>query len=99
MGNRQFPGAMATADWYNRLLREREERRDEQNERATWGKGGGRDENKGRRDEKVEKQLCLLLVFYLVTGSFLSSSAVQKNRDSISLNMTPGYLCDSTTLV
>lgn len=39
MGNRQFPGAMATADWYNRFaLVQKEERRDEQNERATEGK-------------------------------------------------------------
>jgi len=35
VSNRQFPGAMATADWYNRWLMHRETRRgDEQRERG-----------------------------------------------------------------
>lgn len=100
MGNRQFPGAMATADWYNRLLSHREERRDKQNERATRkGEVEKKIKAGGVRMKRGETAVLVALSFYLITGSFLSSSAVQKNLDSISLDMTPGYLCDSTTLV
>lgn len=52
MGNRQFQGAMATADWYNRLLSYRKrrgvERRDEQSERATGKRGEVEMEMRGR---------------------------------------------------
>lgn len=40
----------------------------------------------------------LLLFLHLLNRSLLSSSVVQKNLDSISFFMTPGYLGDSTVL-
>lgn len=92
VGNRQFPGAMATADWYNRLHRRRKRR-------------GGFNRMRGRQSvwmndrETAVIVACLLPFLELITGSFLSSSAIQKNLDSINLYMTPGYLSDSTLSV
>lgn len=88
MGNRQFPGAMATADWNNRLLGRGETR-------------GGTSRARGRRGEgEVEMkggETAVLVPRY--SFFFSPPPRLKKSLDSISLHATPRYLCDSTTRV
>lgn len=90
LGNIQFPGAMATADCYNRLAPAQRETRGGEGWRE-WEEDtrrGGRNENERWGNVPVARNC-----------SFFSARLFKGTWDSISFNVTSGCVCNSTTLV